>query len=442
MAKLNVVEIIWHDLGDWLSCYKEDPIPSPSLEAMADEGVVFENHFCTAPQCSPSRSSIMTGRYPHSNGMMGLAHRGWEYNKGETDLPSILNKAGYYTYLFGFQHEYKDKTKLGYKYADTSTTRAQEVAEIACQFFKNEARTRQPFFVSIGFSEVHRNYGVEYDPDILDEINVPKFLPAIEIVRKDIATFYQNIKIADAATGRILEAIKESGLEENTLVFFTTDHGPEFPRAKMTLYDPGIKTALIMKYPAVLESGLRIKELVSNVDVFSTILEAIGVEIPENVQGKSFWPLLLGKEYAPREEIYTELTWHTLYDPMRSIRTKRYKYIRNFQSGWPILMGGPPAQRYGAEIIEKFYGQPRPEEELYDLENDPWEMNNLAGESQCQDILKNLRERLMIFLEKTNDPLLMGPVPHPGKKGYECFWVKEGERFRIRITKDFKEYPI
>ena len=447
MKKLNIVEIIWHDLGNWLSCYKDDPIPSPSLQAMAKEGMVFDNCFCTAPQCSPSRSSIMTGRYPHSNGMMGLAHRGWEYKKGEKDLPHVLTEMDYDTYLFGHQHEYnyEDETKMvqiGYQHADYHTSRCHEVADMACRFFEQEAKDQQPFFVSIGFSEVHRKYGTEYDPDILDKIAVPGFLPDLEIVRKDIATFYRTIQRADEATGQILEAIKESGIEENTLVFFTTDHGPEFPRAKMTLYDPGLKVALIMKYPGVLESGRKVEKLISNVDIFPTILEALGISIPENVQGRSFWPLLVEGEYEPRQEIYAELTWHTLYDPMRTIRTRHYKYIRNFQPGRPILMGGPPAQRYGAEMIERYYSQPRPEEELYDLESDPWEKDNLAGKPEYRKMQENLRSRLMVFLKETDDPLLKGPVPHPGRKGYECFWIREGENFKLRIATDFKEYPI
>ncbi|MCD6231818.1 sulfatase [Candidatus Aerophobetes bacterium] len=452
MVKLNIVEIIWHDLGDWLSCYKKDPIPSPSLQKMAEEGVVFENHFCTAPQCSPSRSSIMTGRYPHSNGIMGLTHRGWEYNKEEKDLPHLLTEIGYNTYLFGHQHEYnyEDEDKLaqmGYQHSYSSSWRSwpwpcDKIAKMASRFFKEEAPRKQPFFVSIGYGEVHRNYGTKYDPEILNKITIPGFLPNLEIVQKDIATFYENIKRADLATGHILEAIRKSGLEENTLVFFTTDHGPEFPRAKMTLYDPGIKTALIMKYPGRLKPGKRIKQLISNVDIFPTILEAIGIQIPENVQGKSFWPLLLEKEYTPREEIYAELTWHTLYDPMRAIRTTRYKYIYNFQPGYPILMGGPPAQRYGVKMIEKYYGQPRPKEELYDLKNDPWEKNNLAGKNEYKKIKAELCNRLMSFLKETKDPILKGPIPHPGKKGYECFWVKEDEQFKLKITRDFKEYPL
>ncbi len=451
MERPNIVEIIWHDLGDWLSCYKDDPIPSCSLDAMAEEGVVFDNCFCTAPQCSPSRSSIMTGRYPHSNGMMGLAHRGWGYNKGEKDLPHLLTQVGYCTYLFGHQHEYnyEDEAKMaqmGYQHIYCQTSLCQQachqVAEMACRFFEEEARHSQPFFVSIGFTEVHRNYGTQYDPDILDKITVPGFLPDLEIVRKDIATFYQTIKEADEATSRILKAIKKSGVEENTLVFFTTDHGPEFPRAKMTLYDPGIKVALIMKYPESLKPGRRVKELISNVDIFPTILEAIGIPIPENVQGRSFWSLLLGGEYEPRQQIYAELTWQPLYDPMRAVRTRRYKYIRNFQPGWPILMGGPPAQRYGAEVIEKFYSYPRPEEELYDLEADPWERDNLAGKEEYQEVRAKLRDCLASFLEETDDPLLKGPILHPGRKGYECFWAKKGDKFRLEITRDFEEYPI
>lgn len=438
----NIVQIIWHDLGDWLSCYGKEEIPSPSLQALTEEGVVFDHHFCSAPQCSPSRGSIMTGRYPHSNGLMGLTHRGWEYHPGERDLPDLLNEAGYQTYLFGVQHEHGTKTRLSYKHADTDVRRGHEVANRVYPFFRDAAKDQQPFFVTIGFSDVHRVFGSTYDPALMDRVSVPGYLPDTEVVRKDIATFYENIRMADAAVGRILDALKGSGLEKNTLVFFTTDHGAEFPRAKMTLYDPGIKTTLILRYPGVLQAGCRVEELISNVDMLPTLLDAIGAKIPDTIQGRSFWPLLIGGTYTPREEVYTELTWHAQYDPMRSIRTARYKYIRNFEPGRPILIGGPPAQRYGVDLIEQYYNNPRPEEELYDLSQDPWEKHNLTDASAYQAIKTTLRDRLMPFLQETQDPLLEGPIPHPGRSGYACFWAKEGERFRLNIEEDFHEPPL
>jgi len=439
----NLLEIIWHDLGDWLSCYGREEVPSPNLQALAEDGVVFDHHFCTAPQCSPSRGSIMTGRYPHSNGLMGLAHRGWEYTAGERDLPLLLGDAGYQTFLFGHQHEHGPRTSLAYQHAETQVTRARQVADLACAFLETRARHAEPFFASIGFSDVHRTFGTHYDPGLVERIRVPGYLPDTDVVRKDIATFYENIRVADQATGRILKAAAKSGLDPNTLVFFTTDHGPEFPRAKMTLYDPGIKTALIMKYPERLKSGSRVKHLVSNVDLLPTLLDACGVTIPDNVQGSSFWPLLTEGEYSAREEVFAELTWHTLYDPMRCVRTDRYKYIWNLEPGRPILMGGPPAQRYGAEFIEAYFADPRPEQELYDLDEDPWERHNLGREGGDYNSTRaELKGRLMGFLEDTRDPILEGPVAHPGTSGYECYWVEEAGRFRLRIDTDFHERPV
>ena len=447
MGRANIVEIIWHDLGDWLSCYGWDLVPSPFLQSMAEQGALFEQHFCTAPQCSPSRASIMTGRYPHSNGMMGLAHRGWAYNSGEKDLAKLLAKSGYHTYLFGQQHEYNCndtnwKQNTGYQCADTEEMFANKVAPGACRFFAQEAADRQPFFVSIGFADVHRNFGTDCDAGLLDRITVPPYLPDTDAVRKDIAAFCENIRVADEATGLILAAISEAGLDEDTIVVFTTDHGPEFPRAKMTVYDPGIKTALIMKCPGRIEAGTRIRNMTSNVDVLQTLLEAIGMPAPENAQGRSFWPLLTECPCAPRQEVFAELTWHTLYDPMRAVRTERYKYIWNIDPGRPILIGGPYAQRYGLEFIEQHYGQPRPEEELYDLENDPAEMTNLAEDDDYRLVKKELAARLREFLHRTDDPVLAGPVPHPGQPGYECYWTKEGERFKLHLDADFNEHPF
>lgn len=448
MALPNIVEIIWHDLGDWLSCYGRSEIPSPNLQLFAEQGVVFENSFCTAPQCSPSRASIKTGRYPQSNGMMGLTHRGWCYREGEVDLPEILNKAGYSTYLFGFQHERHNTEDLTYNHVWRKSTHATDVAIEADRFFRGHAEADRPFFVSIGFQEVHRNFGSVYDKKLLDKIQIPGYLPDLEITRKDIASFYENIRIADSAVGRILQAVKDSGFEENTLIYFTTDHGAEFPRAKMTLYDPGIKTSLIMRYPRVIKAGMRVKDLVSHVDIMPTLLDAAGLEIPENVQGRSFWGLFTGETYIPRDEIFAQRTWHGgEYDPMRCIRTERYKYIRNWMPGWPVQMGAY-VRRYGEEVINQFYSDVRPQEELYDLYNDEWEQVNVIDKDEYRDIRRDLSQRLYTFSEEINDPILQGHISRPkgGRVGYNCLWGKfptrepETEDYRMSIVLLDDEY--
>lgn len=441
---MNIVQFIWHDLGDNLSCYGKPEIPSPRLQAFADEGVVFENNFCTSPQCSPARGSIMTGRYPHSNGLMGLTHRGWSYGAGERDVPMILNDAGFNTVLIGHQHERK-KDELTYTHHDTSVTRNHEVADKACAFFESDAVKAQPFYANVGFTDVHRNFGLEYDEEVLAKVKVPGFLPDLPVVRKDLATFYDDIRVADGAVGRVLDAIKASGLEDDTLVIFTTDHGMAFPRAKMSCYDPGIHTTLVMRLPGVIDAGMRVEHLVSHVDLLPTLLDAIGVAIPENVQGRSFWPLLIGESYEPRTEIIADVTWHGgQYDPTRCMRTERYKYIHNFAPGRPILIQGPAGQRYGAEIIDEYFSARRPEHELYDLETDPDEQRNLAGDAETTEILADLQQRLRKILRETNDPLLEGDIPSPpGEGDYDSYWhTRRGAEFHYRCDKDFGEYPF
>ncbi|HUU43052.1 MAG TPA: sulfatase, partial [Planctomycetota bacterium] len=423
---MNVVQFIWHDLGDNLSCYGRPEIPSPRLETFAAEGVVFERHFCTSPQCSPSRGALMTGRYPHSNGLMGLTHRGWSYAAGERDLPDLLNDAGFDTWLFGFEHERnrQDPKRFTYRHVVNTERHCNKVAPEACAFFRSDAAKRQPFYVNIGFTEVHRNFGLDYDPEVLAKVKVPGFLPDLPVVRKDLATFYENIRRADDAVGRVLDAIREAKLDESTLVFFTTDHGMPFPRAKMSLYDPGIKVAFLMRLPGVIEAGTRVSHLVSNVDVLPTVLDAVKVAVPENVQGRSFWPLLTGGAYVPREEVIADVTWHGgQYDPTRCIRTGRWKYIRNFIPGRPVLIQGPAGQRYGADVIDRYFSAWRPEQELYDLKSDPDERTNLAKVPEYGPILADLGRRLERILRETSDPLLEGDIPAPPEEGdYDSYW--------------------
>jgi arylsulfatase A-like enzyme len=460
----NIVEIIWHDLGDWLGCYNRADVTSPSLDAFAEQGVVLENHFCVAPQCSASRATIMTGRYPQSHGVMGLVHRGWRYNPGERDLPSLLGDADYQTALVGFQHERHDPSELAYHQSWTQFANAvgkmpaeEAHADVnaarAVEYLQQRGQSGAPFFLSVGFTEVHRPFGAQYDPGVAHRLTVPGFLPDQTIVRKDMATFYHGIRRADAAVGRILRALRETGLEENTLAFFTTDHGPEIPRAKMTVYDPGIKVAMLVRFPGVFPAGARVQALTSHVDLLPTILQAANVPIPANVQGRSMFDLLAGKTRDHRDAIFAQMTWHGgEYDPMRCVRTPHFKYIRNYLPGWPPQMGGPYVQRYGDEFINRHFARARPAEELYDLQADVWEQTNLADDPAHQSLKRELSARLLGWEQSIDDPILRGHIvtADRSKVGSGCVWAKfpphdphEQEfRFGIVRTRDFVDNPL
>jgi arylsulfatase A-like enzyme len=431
----NILLVICHDLGRRLGGY-DQPVRTPHIDSVAADGVVFTNYFCTAAQCSPSRGSILTGRFPHNNGLMGLSHIGWEFHEGEKTLPICLNEAGYSTHLFGLQHESADPRRLGYQHlhlhegSGAARTAAQEVVKFL------RADKREPFFAVVGTQEPHRPYSRPgYPADDPAQVQPLPYLPDRPGIREDLAGLNGLISIVDDAVGPIVAALEGTGLAKNTLFIFTTDHGIAMPRAKGTCYDPGLETALIMRWPGRFASNLRRPELLSNVDLLPTLLELAGGDSPESLDGRSFLPLLTGAPYTPRDHIFVEMTWHDKYNPMRGVRTDSYKYIRNFGDRPLVFL---PLDIYlgraGEEMRAEFHGSSRPEEELYDLDDDPLEQRNLADDPGHREVVADLRQRVQEWMEETRDPLLAGPVPPTPKqrerleKGEPNDWPPGGGR--------------
>ena len=442
----NVLLIHCHDLGQYLGCY-DAAIETPNLDALAADGALFENHYVTAPQCSPSRGSLMTGCYPHVNGLMGLAHGDWELDHDERILPQYLGEAGYETHLFGLQHVSQDTDRLGYDHVHSEgnlypgvspvvhqANRARNVADVLTNFLEREA-FEPPFFSSVGFFELHRaeeengRYGFDpahYEIDDPDEVGPLSYLPDRRGIRQDLAEMHGMVAAVDEAIGTIRASLERSGLAERTLTIFTTEHGIAFPRAKGSCYDPGIEAALLVAYPPVIDAGERYDELISNVDVLPTILDLVDVDVPDRVNGRSFLPLLDGDGYEPRERIFTEMSWHDMYNPVRAIRTTRHKYIRNF---WHLpkvyLTKDIFASESGREVREEFAVPPRPYEELYDLHEGPTEHDNVATEPRYRDVRDDLADQLHEWMVETNDPLLNGPIP-PGDYDRITSWPSGG----------------
>jgi len=249
MDRPNVVLIHCHDLGRHLGCYGRG-VETPHVDAIADEGLRFDECYCTAPQCSPSRASMHTGMYPHEVGMLGLHNRGWRLDEGVRLLPEYFADAGYGTRLYGFQHVV-DRTdagmaRSGYGEWDTATTRAREVAD---RFAADLDGSAEPFLATLGFTEPHLPYDRDYvdeewydryDPDDVEPL---PYLPDVEAVRRDLADCYGLLSgTVDRAVGRVDAALHGAGIADETLVVFTADHGIALPRAKGSLADPGIET--------------------------------------------------------------------------------------------------------------------------------------------------------------------------------------------------------
>jgi len=426
----NVLLFMPHDLGDHLGCYGHTTVRSPSLDALAGDGVCLDRYFTTCPECTPSRSGMFTGLYTHQNGLMGLTHRGWEFSPETRHLARLLAAGGYDTHLFGLQHETGGPPqRLGYRHLHSQEDRrAPPVCDSAAQFLDSEAsRGPAPWFAHVGFSHVHRPWPEETSFD-LDEVAVPPYLPDHPEVRRDLTRFHQNILELDTSIGRVLEALRRNDLAEQTLVIFTTDHGSPFPRAKSTFYDPGIHIPLIAHWPGCIDGGVRLQPLLSNLDFTPTLLELCACPLPAGLEGCSFAGALQGEPAPGHEAVFGALYYDAFYDPIHSVRTATHKYIRSFavtpeeaagadpealarhQTGTWIRADDSDVQRSLTwQVLQDRYPTPPPEE-LYDLESDPMEQHNLAGDPASAAVLADLRRRLQEMMERTRSPLLTGHV--------------------------------
>lgn len=408
--------IITHDTGRHLGCYGRNA-PSPNLDELSEGGVKFTQAFCTAPQCSPSRASLLTGLMPHRHGLIGLAHRGFRLRTDVALLPKLLAQAGYTTHLFGLQHEttWDRVVELGYQHIHRPDGLfCLKVTQLVLDFLASQPR--QPFFVMVGFTETHRPFPKATIP--LDQIRVPPFLPDVKEVRQDIADLNEAVRRVDESVGQIIAALKRTRLWDSTLLIFTTDHGIAFPGAKATLFDPGVEIALLMHGPDEFSGGKTVAAMVSNADLMPTLCELIGIEPPSGLDGKSLLPLLQGKAVKLHERLFLELTYHAAYDPMRGVRTERFKYIRSFADRpfWlpPNVDNGLTKDWYRQNRPEVFQ-TPRPKEMLFDLHDDPLERRNLANDPACANVLAEMRESVRRWISTTDDPLQHGHVlPPPG----------------------------
>ncbi len=428
----NILVIHCHDLGQFLGCYGVETVRSPNLDRLAAEGVRFANSFCSAPQCSPSRASIFTGRYPHCNGVMGLCHGefAWDLHPEERHLGQILRDAGYTTAAVGVIHETRSgAARCGMQHR-TRRAGAKQAADDAIKMLEQFAQSPdKPFYMQVGSIEPHRLGGKDahshdhmgflgdhLKPDVARGVTVPDYLRDTEGTRTEIAELQGAVHYMDAHFGRLLAAVDDLHLRDQTLVVFTTDHGYAMPRAKCSLYDPGLAVALIVRFPSRKgwHGGLTRSELVSNVDYLPTLMDVVGLPTPTNVQGRSLAPLLDRRDYTPRKEIFGEMTYHDYYDPRRCIRTETHKLIVNFSNA-PSFMD--PSQSWRPRSDTVVPPNPalayHPVTELYDLRNDPWEQKNLAEEPSQATVRKDLLARLRRHLTETSDPILTEAVVSP-----------------------------
>jgi N-sulfoglucosamine sulfohydrolase len=414
MNPINIVYIHSHDTGRHIQPYGYGRA-TPRLQEFAEEGVLFRQAFSAAPSCSPSRAALLTGSYPHANGMNGLDHRGgFVLNDYRRHILHTLKRNGYLTVLGGLSHIGHDVDAIGYdRVLGNSRGGNARVAHVVprVEAFL-DSKPEGPLFIDAGFYECHKTKATfETGDEPMDPryCAPPGCLPDTPETREEMAGFLATSRIFDRGVGRILDALDRNGMRESSLVIVTTDHGLPMPGMKVNLTDGGTGVLLMMRGPDGFSGGRIVDELVSQVDLFPTICDYLEIDHPPWLQGSSFLPFIRGERAGIRDDVFTELTYHLAYVPMRAIRTNRWKYIRLFDERSPKVRSdeGPARdlwQRYGWP--ERFGRL----EQLYDMISDPQEAHNLIGVPERASLVADLRRRLEQWQRESGDPILEGPI--------------------------------
>ncbi|HOO26392.1 MAG TPA: sulfatase [Clostridiales bacterium] len=443
-----IIEITMHDSGRQFGCYGAKGGFTPNVDRMAEEGTQFIGHFSVGSVCMPSRLGILTGKYVHHTKLCFS-------DPNENTLPKLMRQAGYRTIVCGrddHKHYKRDRT-LGYQgtnpsldlvgFEDSWTERSDcaWIADRVCDFLKSDD-SGKPFFLCANFQEAHAPYWRQVSQEEIEAVEFPPLLPLMPDTpgaRRRFASFCKNLSEGDRAIGRILDCIRESGKKEDILVFFTVDHGIDFPRAKQTIYDSGIGVPLIFWGPQWAGAG-KINGLTSHCDILPTICDIVGIEPPKDIDGISLLPAF-EKGESSREYVFFEKGWDNLNEPMRGVRTKKYKYIKNYRPGWPIPAVKDFIEESGIEnYIETFAHRIRGPQELYDLENDPAEFENLASKPEYKEILKQLSDLTQKIMFENDDDLLKADSIYAlnTKNPAVRYWEKDDKgNWTLDLDQDF-----
>jgi N-sulfoglucosamine sulfohydrolase len=416
MNQPNIIYIHSHDTGRYVQPYGH-AIPTPNIQKLAETGVLFRQAFCANPTCSPSRAALLTGQWAHSCGMGGLANRGWSLPVPEHLLSHTLSRSGYVSVLAGFQHVVRDVNTAGYQ--RILSEESQKPTEARAADFLAETHT-QPFFLDVAFGETHRR-GDSFDPQPDGEpktdpryVKPPAPFPDTPVTRQDMAEYIDAARTLDQKMGRVFDALEANGLVDNTLVICTTDHGLAFPQMKCHLTDHGIGVMLIMHGPGGFEGGQVVDGLVSQIDLFPTVCELAGIDLPEWLQGTSVTPLVRGEADDIRDSIFAEVNYHCCYEPQRAIRTKRWKYIRRYDEAKRWALPNCDNSISKTFMIEHGWRDlPVESERLYDLVYDPHEAHNVVRDERYADVLQEMQRQLERWRQETDDPLLTDGVMMP-----------------------------
>ena len=471
----NIVFIIADDLAwDDLGCTGNPKVRTPNLDRLAKGGMSFTNAFLTISSCSPSRASIITSTYPHQTDAEQLH---WPLPPDRLTFVELLKASGYWTVAAGKWHlgnfvkdrfnEVREADVSGFQLPTGQAAKEGKItqkvigdARSGCDQWVPILKARpknKPLFAWLAALDPHRDYdeGILDKPHKPENVRLPPYVADTLKSRKDYALYYDEITRLDRFVGNVIEELHEQNIFENTFILFISDNGRPFPRDKTTLYDSGIKTPFIIHWPKHVKPNSKSDSLVSSIDIAPAFLELAGLSTPTIFEGQSFLPILQSPKLMINKFIFAERNWHDYEDRVRAVRNKNFKYIRNFYNDLPNT---PPADvvrsiSYREMILLRKEGKltnaqkntfvkPREIEELYNIKNDPFELDNLASSSKHQKQLKKLRLTLSRWQADTNDkPPPFRTLDEFGRKDGQALPVRERPRpDKAEMTKRLRAY--
>lgn len=427
----NILLILSDDhSAPYLGCYGDPVIRTPNLDRFASEGMRFERAFTAAPQCVPSRAAIVTGRSPVA---ARIARFSSPLPPEVVTLPELLRQNGYFTgicrrnfHLDGpavlppatreiFEKHSMRTFDQRVDWLDRNSPRSQTVAKF--NEFLDKRPASKPFFLWMSFNDPHHVWDrnaipVPHDPA---KLKLPRHLPDLPGMRDDLGRYFDEIARMDGEFQSVMDVLARRGARDNTIVVFMGDNGMAFPHGKGSLYDPGLNVPLLVRWPGQVKAGSVTRELISGEDITPTLLAAAGVAPERHMTGQSFHNLLRGRPYEGRKHIFAargvhgntsfnEKTRSSNFDLSRSVRSDRYKLIYNLtpwmeyqpvdsanDAGWRETVAAHKAGTLDAALSKTYFSRPRPIVELYDLERDPSELNNLAGTAELAETERQLK---------------------------------------------------
>ena len=446
MSLPNIVWLVAEDQSpEWFPMYGDSTIALPNLESLSKDGVVFNNAYSPVPVCSPARSSIITGMYPTTLGTHNMrTYAPWRGDSGKPyenlDIPSYspvvpdgvkmftqyLREMGYYT---------SNGPKEDYNFQ--KMTAAWDESSKEHHFRKRKAG--QPFFSVFNFAVCHESQIWKRGADSLfvkpEDVKVPPYFPDNDTIRHDLAVNYSNLKRLDDQIGLVIADLKEDGLYENSIIFFYGDHGGPFPRHKRALYETGTKVPMVIKFPENKNAGTSDDRFISFIDLAPTVLSLAAIEPPKVMQGVAQFGEF-EVEQKPKYTFHSSDRFDGVYDRLRAVRSERYKYIKSYDTNLSHAL--PVKYREQMPMmrnLRKLYSEgklddnqswwlhpTKPDEELYDLDNDPYELNNLASLPKMEDTLTKLRGVLKDWIKETND---LGEIP---EADLIAKWLPDGKQ--------------